>query len=76
MYAKIIDVAIQHQPCITALVWAGVRTVIQVCGNFLFVNLYPRHYEVSQGRQFSECAGRCPLHWAWNCLFGYFPHTT
>jgi len=29
-YAKIIDVAIQHQPCITALVWAGMRTVIQV----------------------------------------------
>ena len=76
MYAKIIDVAIQHQPCITALVWAGVRTVIQVCGNFLFVNLYPRHYEVSQCRQFSECADRCPLHRAWNCLFGYFPHTT
>ena len=31
-YSKIIDVAIQHQPCITALVWAGMRTVIQVCG--------------------------------------------
>ena len=30
-YSKIIDVAIQHQPCITALVWAGMRTVIQVC---------------------------------------------
>ena len=29
-YATIIDVAIQHQPCITALVWAGMRTVIQV----------------------------------------------
>ena len=43
LYSKIIDVAIQHQPCITALVWAGVRTVIQVCGNFLSVNLYPRH---------------------------------
>ena len=40
-YSKIIDVAIQHQPCITALVWAGVRTVIQVCGHSLFVNLYP-----------------------------------
>ena len=32
-YSKIIDVAIQHQPCITALVWAGMRTVIQVCGH-------------------------------------------
>ena len=41
-YSKIIDVAIQHQPCITALVWAGVRTVIQVCDHSLFVNLYPR----------------------------------
>ena len=41
LYSKIIDVAIQHQPCITALVWAGVRTVIQVCGHSLFVNLYP-----------------------------------
>ena len=40
-YSKIIDVAIQHQPCITALVWAGMRTVIQVCGHSLFVNLYP-----------------------------------
>ena len=29
-YSKIIDMAIQHQPCITALVWAGMRTVIQV----------------------------------------------
>ena len=29
-YAAIIDVAIQHQPCITALVWAGMRAVIQV----------------------------------------------
>ena len=74
-YSKIIDVAIQHQPCITALVWAGVRTVIQVCGNFLFVNLYPRHYEISQRRQFGECAGRSS-HRAWICLFGYFPHAT
>ena len=38
-YSKIIDVAIQHQPCITALVWAGVRTVIQVCGWLLFLNI-------------------------------------
>jgi hypothetical protein len=30
-YCTIIDVAIQHQPQITALVWAGVRTCIQVC---------------------------------------------
>jgi len=30
-YCKIIDVAIQHQPDITALVWAGIRMSIQVC---------------------------------------------
>jgi hypothetical protein len=30
-YCYIVDVAIQHQPQITALVWAGVRTCIQVC---------------------------------------------
>jgi hypothetical protein len=30
-YSKIADVAIQHQPEITALVWAGIRTCIQVC---------------------------------------------
>ena len=29
-YCTIVDVAIQHQPDITALVWAGARTVIQV----------------------------------------------
>ena len=40
-YSKIIDVAIQHQPYITALVWAGVRTVIQVCGWLLFLNICP-----------------------------------
>ena len=40
-YSKIIDVAIQHQPCITALVWAGVRTVIQVCGWLLSPNICP-----------------------------------
>jgi hypothetical protein len=30
-YIKIIDVAIQHQPEVTTLVWAGMRTCIQVC---------------------------------------------
>jgi hypothetical protein len=30
-YCKIVDVAIQHQPDITALVWAGIRMSIQVC---------------------------------------------
>lgn len=29
-YAKVVDTAIQHQPEITALVWAGVRTLLQV----------------------------------------------
>ena len=39
-YATIVDVAIQHQPCITALVWAGMRTVIQVGDQPLFLNSY------------------------------------
>jgi hypothetical protein len=30
-YCIIVDVAVQHQPQITALVWAGIRTCIQVC---------------------------------------------
>ena len=37
-YSTIIDVAIQHQPCITALVWAGMRTVIQVGAQPPFLN--------------------------------------
>ena len=40
-YATIIDVAIQHQPHITALVWAGLRAVIQVGGRLLSLNSYP-----------------------------------
>jgi len=30
-YAKIVDTAIQHHPDITSLVWAGARTILQVC---------------------------------------------
>ena len=30
-YAAIVDTAIQHHPDITALVWAGTRTILQVC---------------------------------------------
>jgi hypothetical protein len=37
-YCTIVDVAIQHQPEITALVWAGARTVIQVRQN---LHLHP-----------------------------------
>ncbi|KAF8421773.1 hypothetical protein EV426DRAFT_188014 [Tirmania nivea] len=29
-YAKIVDVAIQHHPDVTSLVWAGARTILQV----------------------------------------------
>jgi len=29
-YAKLVDTAIQHSPVITALVWAGVRTILRV----------------------------------------------
>ena len=32
-YAKIVDTAIQHHPEITSLVWAGARTILQVCHN-------------------------------------------
>ena len=39
-YSTIIDVAVQHQPCITALVWAGVRTVIQVGDRLLSLYSY------------------------------------
>ena len=39
-YATIVDIAIQHQPCITALVWAGMRTVIQVGDQSLFLSSY------------------------------------
>jgi hypothetical protein len=40
-YCKIIDVAIQHQPDITALVWAGMRTCIQVCQLHISHFLHP-----------------------------------
>jgi hypothetical protein len=48
-YSKIIDVAIQHQPQITALVWAGIRMGIQVCPPFRFRALQLRfdwHYRI------------------------------
>jgi hypothetical protein len=32
-YCTIVDVAVQHHPDITALVWAGARTIIQVRQN-------------------------------------------
>jgi len=45
-YAKIVDTAIQHHPDITSLVWAGARTMLQVChslsagsGSLTFVRL-------------------------------------
>ena len=34
-YAKIVDTAIQHHPDITSLVWAGARTILQVCHGLL-----------------------------------------
>ena len=37
-YCAIVDVAIQHHPDITALVWAGARTAIQVCPELVFAN--------------------------------------
>ena len=40
-YSTVIDVATQYQPCITALVWAGMRTAVQVGGWLLIPNSYP-----------------------------------
>ena len=34
-YAKIVDTTIQHHPNITSLVWAGARTILQVCHSLL-----------------------------------------
>jgi len=34
-YATIVDIAIQHHPDITSLVWAGARTMLQVCPGLL-----------------------------------------
>jgi hypothetical protein len=39
-YCKIVDVAIQHQPQITALVWAGIRMGIQVSALFRIQTLH------------------------------------
>ena len=36
-YATIVDVAIQHSPEVTALVWAGVRGILQVRIRFLLL---------------------------------------
>ena len=33
-YSKVVDTAIQHQPEVTALVWAGVKAILQVCVYF------------------------------------------
>jgi hypothetical protein len=35
-YCKFVDVAIQHHPDITALVWAGIRFALDVNSTFLF----------------------------------------
>jgi len=32
-YARLVDTAIQHSPAITALVWAGVKTILLVSGD-------------------------------------------
>ena len=57
-YATIVDVAIQHQPCITALVWAGIRTVIQVGDQPLFLSSYLSGITgYLYGHQSGECGG-------------------
>ena len=37
-YTKIVDTAVQHSPEVTALVWAGIRGILQV--SILLLNLY------------------------------------
>ena len=37
-YTKIVDTAVQHSPEVTALVWAGIRGILQV--SILFLSLY------------------------------------
>jgi hypothetical protein len=43
-YCKIVDVAIQHLPQITALVWAGIRMGFQVCTLFFISTLHWRRH--------------------------------
>ena len=56
-YAAIIDIAIQHQPCITALVWAGMRTIIQVGDRLLSLYSYPSRTTGSVRPPLGECGG-------------------
>ena len=39
-YTKIVDTAVQHSPEVTALVWAGIRGILQVSIIFLQVKIY------------------------------------
>jgi hypothetical protein len=55
-YSKIIDVAIQHQPQITALVWAGIRMGFQVCPIFRFRALQLRFVWHSRNTFFARFA--------------------
>ena len=51
-YSTVIDVEIQYQPCITAFVWARMRTAIQVGDWFLFPNSYHKfdYFRISVAR--------------------------
>jgi len=36
-YERLVDTAIQHSPAITALVWAGVKTILQVSWDSMLI---------------------------------------
>ena len=69
-YSTIIDVAVQHQPCITALVWAGVRTVIQVGDRLLSLYSYLSSTTgYLYDHRLGECGGPCPSQWPYSVRF-------
>ena len=69
-YATIIDIAIQHQPCITALVWAGIRTVIQVGDRLLSLNPYLCSTTgYLYDHRLGECGGPCSSQWPGSVRF-------
>ena len=69
-YATIIDVAIQHQPCITALVWAGMRAVIQVGDRLLPLNSYLCSTTgYLYDHRLGEYRGPSPLQWPGSARF-------
>ena len=40
-YTKVVDTAISSNPQVGALVWAGIRAIMQVCIDLLFLDIDP-----------------------------------